>query len=233
MYNVIMYTLFSRFRWYSAHLAMINSLFLISTPEVHWMLSECCQSGMLSGPVVLLCLSLRMAIFTSINDDGSSCFGLIGSACRSTRKPGSEMWTLFSRFCRCSANQARINVLFLISTPTVLRILSECCQAGMLSEPALLLSLRQKMAFSTSSNDDGSSSFAMIYSVGRSSIESMLVMWTLFRRFCRYSTNLARINSLFMISTPSVLRMLSVVDVVRNGCFVVFKSENGHFHFVK
>ena len=158
---------------------------------------------------------------------------MIGSVGRSPSKPVSEMWILISRFRWYSANQARINVLFLISTPTVLRILSECCQEGMLSEPAVLLSLRQKMAFSTSSNDDGSSSFAMIYSVGRSSMESMLVMWTLFRRFCRYSTNLASINSLFMISTPSVLRMLSIVDVVRNGCFVVFESENGHFHFVK
>ena len=188
---------------------------------------------MLSGPIVLLYLSLRMDFSTSSNDGGPSTFGMIGSVGRSSRKPRSEMWTLFSRFCRYSTNLARINSLFFSSTPTVLRMLPECCQTGLLSGPTALLSLRQKMAFSTSSNDGGSSSFAMKCSVGRSSIESMLVMWTLFRRFCRYSANLARINSLFMISTPSVLRMLSVVDVVRNGCFVVFESENGHFHFVK
>ena len=89
-----------------------------------------------------------MAIFTSLNDDGSSSFLLIGSVGRSSRKPGSEMWTLLSRICRYSANQAMINLLFLISTPSVLWMLSECCQAGMLSKPAVLLSLRQKWPFS-------------------------------------------------------------------------------------
>ena len=88
----------------------------------------------------------RMAFSTLSKDAGSHSFGMIG---RSPSKPVSEMSTLFSRFRWYSANQARINSLFLISTPSVLRILSECCQAGMLLEPAVLLLLRQKMAFST------------------------------------------------------------------------------------
>ena len=194
-----MWTLFSRFCRCSTKLAKINSLFFSSTPSVLRMLPECCQTGMLSGPTALLSLRKRMAFSTLTKDAGSHSFGMIGSVGRSPSKPGSEIWSLFSWLCCYSANQARINFLFLISTPTVLRTLSECYLAGMLSEPAVLLSLRQKMAFSTSSNDDGSSSFAMICSVGRSSRKSMLVMWTLLSRFCRYSANLARINYLFMI----------------------------------
>ena len=76
--------------------------------------------------------------------------------------------------------------------------------AGMLSGPAALLSLRLRMAFSTSSKDGWSSSFWMIGSVGRSSRKSGSVVWTLFSRFCRYSAHLSRINSLFLIKTPSV-----------------------------
>ena len=105
---------------------------------------------MLSGPSVLLSLRQRMAFSTPSKDGGSTSFGMIGCVGRSSRKRGSVMWTLFSRLCRYSTNQARINSLFLISTPSVLRILSECCQAGMLSQPAVLLYLIQKMAFYTS-----------------------------------------------------------------------------------
>ena len=36
------------------------------------------SGGMLSGPAVLLSLSLRMALTTSSKDDGSSRFGMIG-----------------------------------------------------------------------------------------------------------------------------------------------------------
>ena len=103
-----------------------------------------------------------MAIFTSLNDVGSSSFLLIGSVGLSSRKPGSEMWTLF---CRYSANLARINSLFFSSTPSVLRMLPECCQAGMMSGPPALLSWRKRMIYSTSSKDGGSSSFEMIGSV--------------------------------------------------------------------
>ena len=77
--------------------------------------------------------------------------------------------------------------------------------AGMLSGPTVLLSLRQRMAFSTSSKDGGSSSFVMVGSVGRSSRKPGSVVWTLFSRFCSYSAHLLRINSLFLIKTPSVL----------------------------
>ena len=77
--------------------------------------------------------------------------------------------------------------------------------ARMLSGPAVLLSLRLRMAFSTLSKDDWSSFFGMIDSVGRSSRNPGSVVWTLFSRFCRYSASLARINSLFFIRTPSVL----------------------------
>ena len=42
----------------------------------------CCQSWLMSGKVVLLYLSLRMAISTSSNGDGSSCYGIIGSVGR-------------------------------------------------------------------------------------------------------------------------------------------------------
>ena len=73
-----MLTLLSMFCRYSAHLARINSLFLISTQSVPWMLSECCQAGMLSEPAVLMSLRLRMAFSTSSKDGGSSTFGMIG-----------------------------------------------------------------------------------------------------------------------------------------------------------
>ena len=122
---------------------------------------------MLSGPVVLLSLRQRMAISTLSNDDGSSSFGINCSVGRTSRKPGSVMLTLLCRFCWYSVHLARINSLFFISTPSVLRMLSECCQAGMLSGPAVLMSLRLRMAFSTSSKDGGSSTFGMIGCVGR------------------------------------------------------------------
>ena len=78
------------------------------------------SAGMLSGPAALLYLRLRMAFSTSSKDDGSSSFGMIGSVGRSSRKPGSVVWTLFSRFCRYSANLLRVNSLFLIKMPSVL-----------------------------------------------------------------------------------------------------------------
>ena len=77
--------------------------------------------------------------------------------------------------------------------------------AGMLSGPAAFLSLRLRIAFSTSSKDCGSSRFWMIGSVGRSSRKSESVVWTLSSRFCRYSAHLSRISSLFLIKTSSVL----------------------------
>ena len=77
--------------------------------------------------------------------------------------------------------------------------------AGMLSGQAALLSLRLRMAFSTSSKDGGSLSFGMNGNVGRSSRNPGSVVWTLFSRFCRYSAHLSRVNSLFLIKMPSVL----------------------------
>ena len=77
--------------------------------------------------------------------------------------------------------------------------------AGMLRERGALLSLRLRMAYSTSSRDVGSSSFGMICSVGRSSRRPGSVVWTLFSRFCMYSAHRSRIYSLFLIKTPSVL----------------------------
>ena len=78
------------------------------------------SAGMLSGPAVLLSLRLRIAFSTLSKDDGSSSFGMIGSVGRSSRKPGSVVWTLFSRFCRYSAHLLRINSLFLFKMPSVL-----------------------------------------------------------------------------------------------------------------
>ena len=46
--------------------------------------------------------------------------GMIGSVGRSSRKPGSVVWTLFSRSCRYSVNLAMINSLFVIRTPSIL-----------------------------------------------------------------------------------------------------------------
>ena len=59
-------------------------------------------------------------------DGGSSSLGMIGNVGRSSRKPGSVEWTLFSSFsfCRYSAYHARINSLFLIRTPSV--VLTVC-----------------------------------------------------------------------------------------------------------
>ena len=86
---------------------------------------------MLSGPAVLMSLRIRMAFSTSSKDGGSSTFGMIGCLGRLFRKPGSVKWTLFNRLCGYSANQARINSLFLISTP-LLRPWStmECIQSA-------------------------------------------------------------------------------------------------------
>ena len=89
------------------------------------------------------------------------------------------------------------------------------------------------MAFSTSSKDGWSHSSGMIYNVGRSSSKPGSVMWTLLSRFCRYSAHLARINSLFLINTPSVICMSSRGDVVMTGCLTVFEAENGPFLFAK
>ena len=61
------------------------------------------------------------------------------------------------------------------------------------------------MALSTKSKDGGSSSFGMIGSVGRSSRKPVSVVWTLVSRFGRYSAHFTRINSLFLIMTPSAL----------------------------
>ena len=78
------------------------------------------SAGMLSGLAALLSLRLRMAFFTSSKDGGSSSFGMISIVGKSSRKPGSVAWTLFSRFCRYSFHLLRINSLFLIKTPSVL-----------------------------------------------------------------------------------------------------------------
>ena len=78
------------------------------------------SAGMLSGPAALLSLRRRMSFSTSSKDGGSSTVGMIGSVGRSSRKSGSEVWTLFSRFCLYSAYLSRIISLFLIKTPPVL-----------------------------------------------------------------------------------------------------------------
>ena len=78
------------------------------------------STGMLSGPAALLPLRLRMAFSISSKDGGSSSFGMICCVGRLPRKPGSVVWTLFSRFCRYSAHLSRISSLFLIKTPSVL-----------------------------------------------------------------------------------------------------------------
>ena len=122
-----------------------------------------------------------------------------------------------SPFCLCT----RIMLAFfhccgrhLADQQSRMKLCSPLCKAqppylmtsgGMLSGPAALLSLRQRMAFSTLSKDGGSSSFGMIGSVGRSSRKHWSVLWTLFSRFCRYSAHLARISSLFLIKSPSIL----------------------------
>ena len=78
------------------------------------------SGGMLSGPAALLSLRHRMAFSTLSKDGGSSSFGMIGSVGRSSRNPGSVVWTLFSRFCRYSAHLLRISSLFLTKSPSVL-----------------------------------------------------------------------------------------------------------------
>ena len=75
------------------------------------------SAGMLPGPAVLLSLRLRLALTTSSTDGGSSSVLMIVCVGRSSRKPGSVVWTLFSRFCRYSIHHARINSLFLIRSP--------------------------------------------------------------------------------------------------------------------
>ena len=77
-------------------------------------------AGMLLGPATFFSLTLRIAFFILSNDGWSLTFGMIGSVSGSSRKPGSVVWTLFSRFCRYSAHLSRINSLFLIKTPSVL-----------------------------------------------------------------------------------------------------------------
>ena len=47
-------------------------------------------------------------------------FGMIGCVGRSSGKPGSMMWTLFSWICRYSAHVASIYSLFLSRTPSIL-----------------------------------------------------------------------------------------------------------------
>ena len=54
---------------------------------------------------------------TSSKDGGSSSLGMVG---RSSRKSGSVVWTLFSRFCRYSVHLSRISSLFLIKSPSIL-----------------------------------------------------------------------------------------------------------------
>ena len=75
------------------------------------------SAWILLGPAVLLSLKLRMAFYISSKDDGSSRFGMIVSGGRSSRKPGSVVWTLCSRLCRYSAHFVRINPLFFIRMP--------------------------------------------------------------------------------------------------------------------
>ena len=78
------------------------------------------SGGMLSGPAALLSLSLIMALSTSSKDGGSSSFGMVGNVGRSSRKPGSVVWTLFSRFCRYSPHLSRTSSLFLFMSPSIL-----------------------------------------------------------------------------------------------------------------
>ena len=77
-------------------------------------------AGMLSGPTALLSLRLRIALCTLSKDGGSLSFGMISCVGRSSRKPGSVVWTLFSRFCRYSVHLLRISSLFLIKSPSIL-----------------------------------------------------------------------------------------------------------------
>ena len=58
------------------------------------------SAGMLSGPAVFLSLRMRMALAASSKDGVSSSFEMISSIGRSSRRPGSVVWTLFSWFCR-------------------------------------------------------------------------------------------------------------------------------------
>ena len=58
-------------------------------------------------------------LFHFVKDGWSSSFGMIGSVSRSSRKPGSVVFALSSRFCRYSANLARIISLFLIRAPSI------------------------------------------------------------------------------------------------------------------
>ena len=78
-----------------------------------------------------------MAFTTSSMDGGTSSHGMIGSVSRSTRKPGSVVWTLFSRLSRYSAHLARINSIFLIMTPSVL--LTGCKESDLARRHLLVL----------------------------------------------------------------------------------------------
>ena len=110
-------------------------------------------------------------------------------------------------FFHCSGwqladQQSRLKLCSLLCKAHPLYLMTS---VGMLSGPAVLLSLRQRMAFSTSSYDGGSSCFGMVGSVGRSSRNLGSVVWTLFSRLCWYSAHLSGINSSYLIKTPSVL----------------------------
>ena len=77
------------------------------------------SARMLSGPAALLFLRMIMAFSTSSMDGGSSSLGMICRVGRPSRKSGSVVWILFSRFCKYSAHLSRINSLFLIKTTSV------------------------------------------------------------------------------------------------------------------
>ena len=84
---------------------------LLCTAQLPYLMTS---GGMLSGQAALLSLSLRISFSTSSNDGGSSCIGMVGSDGRASRKPGSVVWTLFSRFYRHSAHLSRIRNIFMI-----------------------------------------------------------------------------------------------------------------------
>ena len=76
--------------------------------------------------------------------------------------------------------------------------------AGMLTGPAVLLTLRLIIAFSTSSKDGGSSNFGMNGIVGRSCRKPGSMVRIFFSWLSRYSVYLMRINSLFIIRILSI-----------------------------
>ena len=93
----------------------IKSCSLLCKAHIPYLMTS---AGILLGPSALLSLRLRNGNFQL--NGGPSCFGMIGCVGRSSRKPGSVVLTLFSRFCRYSAHLARINSLFLIRMPSIL-----------------------------------------------------------------------------------------------------------------